>query len=66
MVEETNKEEEKLERRRAIKKRRSQRKGKANISNQYNCTYPDCNRCYDSSVSLNLHIKLKHNGGTKK
>lgn len=49
-----------------LKKPRNHRKSKAHISNQYSCTYPDCNRCYDSSVSLNLHIKIKHNGGTKK
>jgi hypothetical protein len=32
----------------------------------YHCTYPDCSRTYRSSVSMNLHIKLKHNGGTKR
>lgn len=42
------------------------RKRKSHISNNYGCTYEGCTRSYDSSVSLNLHIKLKHNGGTKK
>jgi len=32
----------------------------------YECTYEGCSRVYSSSVSMNLHIKLKHNGGTKK
>ena len=34
--------------------------------NSYHCTYPDCDRVYSSPVSMNLHIKIKHNGGTKK
>ena len=29
------------------------------------CSYPNCNKFYGSEVSLNLHIKLKHNGGNK-
>lgn len=32
----------------------------------YECTYEGCRRIYGSSVSMNLHIKQKHNGGTKK
>jgi hypothetical protein len=32
----------------------------------YRCTYPECTRTYRSSVSMNLHIKINHNGGTKK
>ncbi len=65
-IEETVKEVEKMEMSIPIKKKRSQRKGKSMASNLYACSYSDCNRSYDSSVSLNLHIKLKHNGGTKK
>lgn len=30
------------------------------------CDYEDCNRSYSSTLALNLHIKTKHNGGTKK
>lgn len=29
------------------------------------CPYEDCKKTYGSEVSLNLHIKLKHNGGNK-
>jgi hypothetical protein len=29
------------------------------------CPYDNCNKKYGSAVSLNLHIKLKHNGGNK-
>lgn len=32
----------------------------------YDCTYEGCHKVYGSPVSLNLHIKMKHNGGTKK
>ena len=32
----------------------------------YHCTYHGCNKVYSSPVSMNLHIKMKHNGGTKK
>ena len=32
----------------------------------YNCTYHGCGKIYSSPVSMNLHIKTKHNGGTKK
>lgn len=27
--------------------------------------FPECGKTYGSDISLNLHIKLKHNGGTK-
>lgn len=29
------------------------------------CPYENCEKSYGTEVSLNLHIKLKHNGGTK-
>ena len=32
----------------------------------YECTYAGCHKVYGSAVSMNLHIKMKHNGGTKK
>ena len=31
----------------------------------FKCPYDNCNKNYASDVSLNLHIKLKHNGGNK-
>lgn len=31
----------------------------------FECTY-QCGKIYKSTVSMNLHIKVKHNGGTKK
>lgn len=35
------------------------------ISKDFKCPYPGCSKQYGTDVSLNLHIKLKHNGGTK-
>jgi hypothetical protein len=29
------------------------------------CPYADCGKFYGSEGSLNLHIKIKHNGGNK-
>ena len=29
------------------------------------CPYDGCNKLYGSDVALNLHVKLKHNGGNK-
>ncbi len=37
----------------------------AEIVKSYTCPYPECKRCYGSEGSLNLHIKIKHNGGNK-
>jgi hypothetical protein len=35
------------------------------IARQLKCPYAQCNKFYASEGSLNLHIKLKHNGGNK-
>lgn len=35
------------------------------IDRQYKCPYPKCEKFYGSEGSLNLHIKIKHNGGNK-
>ncbi|CDW78394.1 zinc c2h2 type family protein [Stylonychia lemnae] len=35
------------------------------IERQYKCPYPKCEKFYGSEGSLNLHIKIKHNGGNK-
>jgi hypothetical protein len=35
------------------------------IEKTHTCPYEGCNKLYGSDVSLNLHIKLKHNGGNK-
>ena len=35
------------------------------ILNRFKCPYIECDRIYGSDISLNLHIKLKHNGLNK-
>jgi hypothetical protein len=35
------------------------------IERQFVCPYQKCDKFYGSEGSLNLHIKIKHNGGNK-
>lgn len=35
------------------------------IKKSYICPYDDCEKFYGSEGSLNLHMKLKHNAGSK-
>lgn len=35
------------------------------IEKTFTCPFDRCSRSYGSDVSLNLHMKLKHNSGTK-
>lgn len=35
------------------------------IKRQLVCPYPNCQKLYGSEGSLNLHMKIKHNGGNK-
>jgi hypothetical protein len=35
------------------------------VEKKHSCPYPSCFKTYGTDVSLNLHIKLKHNGGNK-
>lgn len=45
---------------------RDERKIRKNKQESYSCPYDQCERVYKSAISLNLHIKLNHKGGTKK
>ena len=36
------------------------RRKKTEITNIYNCNFPNCDKSYPSKSSLNMHIKLKH------
>lgn len=36
-----------------------------NFLSYLQCPYADCGKFYGSEGSLNLHIKIKHNGGNK-
>jgi hypothetical protein len=35
------------------------------IDKEFICPYKDCAKIYGSEGSLNLHMKLKHNAGSK-
>ena len=35
------------------------------INRDFICPYEQCQKVYGSEGSLNLHIKIKHNGGNK-
>jgi len=49
----------------SIKNRKKIRRPTIEIEKNHICPYTECKKLYGSEVSLNLHIKLKHNGGTK-
>eukprot|EP01017_Pseudomicrothorax_dubius_P026246 TRINITY_DN2909_c0_g1_i1.p1 TRINITY_DN2909_c0_g1~~TRINITY_DN2909_c0_g1_i1.p1 ORF type:complete len:239 (+),score=59.04 TRINITY_DN2909_c0_g1_i1:149-865(+) len=48
-----------------VKVKKKNRRTAAQIEKTFNCPYDKCSKTYGSDVSLNLHIKLKHNGGNK-
>lgn len=52
------------EERNAHRKKHNRRTAKE-ISKNEICPYPSCGKYYGSEGSLNLHIKLKHDGGNK-
>ncbi|CAD8111071.1 unnamed protein product [Paramecium sonneborni] len=35
------------------------------IKRDFQCPYEKCDKIYGTDISLNLHIRLKHNGGSK-
>ena len=48
-----------------LKNRKKNRRLAVEIEKKFECPYEKCYKFYGSDVSLNLHIKLKHNGGNK-
>ncbi len=50
---------------RCSKRKKHQRRTANEIDRDFNCPYTECGRFYGSEGSLNLHIKIKHNGGSK-
>lgn len=42
------------------------KKKRKEFKKRFGCPYKECHCKYGSTLALNLHIKLKHNGGTKK
>lgn len=49
----------------ACKRKKHNRRAALEIDKSYNCPYFACDKQFGSDGSLNLHIKIKHNGGTK-
>ncbi|CAD8149036.1 unnamed protein product [Paramecium pentaurelia] len=49
----------------ATSKKKKNRRTAAQIEKNFECPYKNCLKQYGSDVSLNLHIKFKHNGGNK-
>lgn len=47
------------------KRKKHMRRTAAEIEREFICPYPECGKLYGSEGSLNLHIKIKHNGGNK-
>lgn len=45
--------------------KKKNRRAAKDISKDFPCPYAGCFKAYGSDVSLNLHIKSVHNGGTK-
>jgi len=48
-----------------VRPRKKNRRTSSAIIRNYVCPYQNCRKRYGSDVSLNLHIKRKHNGGNK-
>jgi len=48
-----------------VRPRKKNRRTSSAIVRNYVCPYNNCRKRYGSDVSLNLHIKRKHNGGNK-
>ncbi|KAL4426742.1 hypothetical protein ABPG74_006114 [Tetrahymena malaccensis] len=47
------------------KAKKKNRRCAQDIQKDFQCPYDNCTKTYGSEVSLNLHIKIKHNGGNK-
>ena len=46
-------------------RKKHNRRTAAEIERELSCPYAKCSKSYASEGSLNLHIKIKHNGGNK-
>ena len=47
------------------KRKKHNRRVAGEIAKQFTCPYRNCIKAFGSDGSLNLHIKIKHNGGSK-
>ena len=59
------KQQKSFNRTRGNSRKKHNRRTAKEINRQYICPYKNCLKIYGSEGSLNLHIKIKHNGGTK-
>ena len=48
-----------------VGRRKHMRRCAKEILKSFRCPYENCKKSYGSEGSLNLHIKIKHNGGNK-
>jgi hypothetical protein len=48
-----------------MKNKKKNRRAAKDVPKNHACPYDNCFRVYGGEVSLNLHIKTNHNGGTK-
>lgn len=46
-------------------RKKHNRRCAGDIERRFKCPYVKCEKFYGSEGSLNLHIKIKHNGGNK-
>lgn len=49
-----------------VQRRKIKRRKQIELDKKYACCYENCKKEYASVLALNLHIKIRHNGGTKK
>ena len=47
------------------KRKKHNRRTATEIERTFTCPYEGCDKFFGSEGSQNLHIKIKHNGGTK-
>lgn len=57
--------EESITEMRKLTYKKKNRRAAKDIAKDFPCPYEECFKAYGSDVSLNLHIKSTHNGGTK-
>lgn len=50
----------------SARKRNIIRRNEEKLTKLFRCCYYPCKKEYASVLALNLHVKKKHNGGTKK
>lgn len=48
-----------------LKHKKHSRRLSKEIEKNFVCPYKNCQKSYGGDMSLNLHIKIKHNGGNK-